>query len=303
MRAALIILNVFLITVIAFGFFGRLGGGGEGKDTTVRAVKKKNKRGKADSSPLQKKTEQPDAVRNPEDLLAQIVEHNIFNPDRCPNARVAGRRNNDRIEMTLVGTFVIGTHSGAIILQKNSSLNAMQNARQLMAPGGAPGMSPPRPPMRINAAGGGSWQQRRFFPGMNPQGRFTQNHLGGDGNSSSSPEVVYQQYVRCGETLANGYTLLSVSRTGAVLTKGSDKLELTLVEASKAAASNAGNTNSTSVLPPGMFPNMIPEMMRMFQQRRNRMMNSQGTFYGNNRQRNFSDRNRIQRQAAPGRNR
>ena len=57
------------------------------------------------------------------------------------------------------------------------------------------------------------------------------NH--GSISSSAAQKNSYRQYVRIGETLSNGYILVEVSRTRAVLTRGSDKMELEIQEASK----------------------------------------------------------------------
>ncbi|MGC8141259.1 hypothetical protein ACP3W2_27960, partial [Salmonella enterica] len=49
---------------------------------------------------------------------------------------------------------------------------------------------------------------------------------GQNNNNNNNKPVVYKQYVRLGETMANGYTLAEVDRNRVVLTRGNDKLEL-----------------------------------------------------------------------------
>ena len=65
------------------------------------------------------------------------------------------------------------------------------------------------------------------------------------GRQSNTPA---KQYVRLGETMANGYTLAEVTRTRAVLVRGNDKMELELQDPSKNRASRASRAprlNST----------------------------------------------------------
>lgn len=187
------------------------------------------------------------AERPAEELAASVVRRNIFDPARCPNARVIGRRpgGNARVTMTLAGTFAIGDVSGAIILQKQQN---QQRNMQFPMMGGMPRMMPGQQP---NQRGGNQVIRQRFQPWTG---------IPGQQQNQQEEIVVYKQYVRIGETMANGYKLESVSRTGAVLTKGSERMELTIVEASaNAGASSTGNQNNMNpwmMRPPWMMPGM-----------------------------------------------
>ena len=91
--------------------------------------------------------------------------------------------------------------------------------------------------------------------------------------------MTYKQYVRLGETLSNGYKLVEVNRDSVLLTRGSDKLELELLDASKntpqtARRNNRRTNTGTQMLQTlqnmqrmQMFQNM--QMMRMMRQNQN----------------------------------
>ena len=183
-----------------------------------------------------------------ESQLATIVDNNIFNPDRCPNAVFGGRGRSARVELTLVGTFEIGVSKGAIILQKTSSEN--RNFPNMTGMMGGPGMGPGGGDQSGQQSGGSRNSaanrqgagRNRFSGGGNRAGA-----AGGDSAAVGQATAV-KQYVRVGETLSNGYTLTEITRTGAVLTRGGDKMELELQDPSKnqstAAATNGNNRNN-----------------------------------------------------------
>lgn len=141
--------------------------------------------------------------------VEKIISADVFSNVRSPLANVRSGRN----EMTLVGTFKMGDVEGAIIKQTGS--NRQINPFLMQA-------------MRMSGAGGG----------------FTRWSAMG-GRQSNTP---FKQYVRLGETMANGYTLAEVTRTRAVLVRGNDKMELELQDPSKnrsAGRSNRPRLNST----------------------------------------------------------
>lgn len=189
-------------------------------------------------------------VESIDSLVATIIDNNIFNPDRCPNA-VFGRGRSSRVELSLVGTFEIGTRKGAIILQKTST-NDRNNFRSMMMGGmmGGPGGEMGGPPGMQDQQQGGAQRSassrqgagRTRFSGMGT--RNSGNTSGAAADSTATASV--KQYVRVGETLSNGYTLSEVTRTTATLTRGSDKMELELQDPSKNQTKAAATTNTRS---------------------------------------------------------
>ena len=181
----------------------------------------------------------------PEKQLETIVNADIFNPERAPNVSAWGR---GRTQISLVGTFKVGKVEGAIILQQVSQrVRGPLNTMGAMMPHDA--MMSMMNQIRSNTAGNqqtqgngvrrplGSMRQRWSM--INPALAQQQS-----GNNANAP---IKQYVRVGETLANGYTLAEVTRTKAVLTKGGDKMELELQDPSKntarrGAPARRGNT-------------------------------------------------------------
>ena len=234
------------------------------------------------ASRSQKKSVAPE-TRDPAVSITKVVEGNIFDPARCPGARIPGRRNsNAGLDMTLVGTFTIGELSGAVIMQKRKQ-NTVSPFPWMQGMGGMP-MS--MPAFQGNAQGGGFNNNRQGGPQGNAQGggfartrfgagdmyarwrRMQSRQQNGGNNSKNEAAVVYQQYVRVGETLANGYKLTAVTRTSATLMKNSEKIELELVEASRNAGADRGRNNNSNpsgsqwrgmgMMPPWM---MMPGMM------------------------------------------
>ena len=113
------------------------------------------------------------------------------------------------------------------------------------------------------------------------------NRQQGGSVAAGSNQLVYKQYVRVGETLSNGYKLVDVQREKVTLQRGSDKLELTIEEASKNAPAtarqqNRGNrqiNNTTRILQ--TMQNM--QRMQMFQNfQMMRMMNNNRPDMNNN---------------------
>ena len=221
MKNLLVAVNCILSVVIVILFISnvsKLGGGKPEFEVKKRSAKK------VQAAEPAKRTKLEIA---PEKQIETIVNSDIFNPERAPNVSAWGR---GRTQISLVGTFKVGKIEGAIILQQVSNrfnspasrmgammsydaMAQMMNARPQQG-AGANAQQRPR----------GSMRQRWSM--LNPQ---LAQQLAGD-RSTNTP---IKQYVRVGETLANGYTLAEVTRTKAVLTKGGDKMELELQDPSK----------------------------------------------------------------------
>lgn len=177
-----------------------------------------------------------------EKQIETIVNADIFNPERTPNVSPWNR---GRTQISLVGTFKVGKMEGAIILQQTfnrfqnqSRMGAMMShdaMMQMMQQNVNRGQNNTQNNIR---QGGnrrmGSMRQRWSM--LNPQ---LARQLSGD-----NQQTPVKQYVRVGETLANGYTLIEVTRTKAVLTKGGDKMELELQDPSKNVAKGSSGRRS-----------------------------------------------------------
>ena len=295
MKSILIILNVVLGCAVLWGgvrFFRNLV---PGQTKTAFTVKKR----KANPQKLKIEKFQPETTKQPQvstdAQIKRIVDRNIFNPDRCPNAGVWG--GNARVEMTLVGTFKIGKSQGAVILQKTQNRNfPFMPFGGMMGPGGGPGGGMPQRRMGIGRGGfgGGNNDQmrqndgdrggRRMLGGMrsiqsnrNAQGIV----LPGQTNNNNNKTVTYKQYVRLGETMANGYKLTEIAKNRVVLTRGSDRLELELVDPSVNAKKTPARTrppNQTQVMQQMLqsMQNMQrAQMMQGFQMMRMNQQNQQ----------------------------
>ena len=148
-----------------------------------------------------------------EEKFNAILNADIFNPERTPNAAF-GRRGN-RMELSLVGTFEAGKIRGAVILCRTNS-RQINPFMRMMWGGGPGGGMPGMPDMPSGGRGG----VRRF---MMPSGM-----MNGQRRNNGNNNDAVKQYVRLGETMPNGYTLTALTRTRATLTRGGDKMELEL---------------------------------------------------------------------------
>lgn len=211
------------------------------KEQTFEVKKRTAKRGPGQETVKRSNLEIPK-----EKQIETIVNADIFNQERTPNVSPWGR---GRTQITLVGTFKVGKMEGAIILQQNqnrfsmpSRMGAMMSHDAMMqmmqqninrGPNNAQGNAFPGGGRRM-----GSMRQRWSM--LNPQ---LARQLAGD-----NQQTPVKQYVRVGETLANGYTLTEVTRTKAVLTRDGDKMELELQDPSKnIARGNSGRRSSGNI--------------------------------------------------------
>ncbi len=257
MKTLLLAINLLLAALVVWSAakrFGAIAGGPQ-----VEYTVKKTPRTKPSSPVKPQKIESP---RNKiQDPVATLIEKNIFDQDRCPNANVPGGRNT-RVELSLVGTFTVGSSAGAIILQKTSAGN--RNFWNFMGgfPGGPGGPAGGRQ-MGIANQGGSNRngpRGRRAPGGRNRTGN-TRTAQGID-NRNPQGNVVYKQYVRLGETLSNGYTLTEVNFNKVTLRRGSDKLELELLDASQNAPQTAQNQNRRTSRG-NQFMQIMQNMQRM----------------------------------------
>lgn len=255
MRAALIVVNVLLAVWLLAVVASRLTGDGDVEEFSVKKSGSK-KNVPAASAAAPKST----TLLSLDSRMATIIDNNIFNSDRCPNA-MFGRGRSTRIELTLVGTFEIDGVKGAIIKQKAGSSN---NRGGFMGGPGGPGgrwggrnnssNSNTRSPIRVQLVDG-VW---RNFGGTDAATLQQQQQR--------EQTLTLRQYVRVGETLSNGYTLEEVSRTGAVLTRGSDRMELEIQDPSLGIAT----TSSSRQRRPNFFQQM--QQMQQMQMRQNFQM-------------------------------
>lgn len=298
MKGFLVALNIFLAVVLAYGLVANLKDFLKQREDAATAGLKRVKKKKG-SEPARKNVVSPQAGtavnaavpgRNEEEMIRNVAEKNIFNPERSPNAGV--RRG--RVQLTLVGTFTAGKVAGAIIkhnFQQNNNAN-------LFGPMGlfgmGQGMMPPREITTRSGGGGRAGRRggtqtgggmRSGSGGMRGGGMRAGGMRGGMmmgmmGNqssisASSSQRNAHRQYVRIGETLSNGYTLVEVSRTKAVLTRGSDKMELEIQEASKGnRRRTAPRRQSFSQTMQSLMQQNLRQMQNMARQNmyQNRMM-------------------------------
>lgn len=273
MKGLLITVNVILTLVVVWAGFQRLETF-SGKKKQEYTVKKRPDRKPVPKPAAGKKSE----PRSPKQDAEVVISKNIFSQDRSPNSTMGG---NARVELSLVGTFSIGSCTGAIIKQKTSNRN------NNFFPMGGPQMGGPQM--------GGRRQMGIAQRGGRP-GPAAMNRQQGGNVAAGSNQLVYKQYVRVGETLSNGYKLVDVQREKVTLQRGSDKLELTIEEASKNAPAtarqqNRGNrqiNNTTRILQ--TMQNM--QRMQMFQNfQMMRMMNNNRPDMNNNNNNNNNNRN------------
>lgn len=231
MKFAIVSLNIILVCFLVYAAAERFSNAKTSKTTIAVARRGTPKTGKNTPSVKPKVRETQETAPDAAVQAAVVSAGNIFDSARCENAQVFGRSNNKnsakKVDLTLVGMIIAGDRTGAIILQKDKTLNSMQNQQTMMRPG-----MPPQPVSNTS--------------------------------SSTEKDVVYKQFIRLGETLANGYTLTSVTRTGAVLEKGSERLELAMTEASKNAPS--ASTSATQTMQGSPFQNMTEEQRREFRE-------------------------------------
>lgn len=265
MKTALILFNVFLAAMLLWGVASHF----KSADKTVYTVKKHSsvRPVKTPAKSVLKASETRKKEMTPDEQLAKIIETNVFNADRCPNASTPGR--NTRVELSLVGTFKIGDCVGAIIKQKGSGAPARRNFPFPQGGPLPPGIMPPGRQMGISrndrTENVNTTNTRGAARGVRGQMKaiFSNITVAAAGN-----QVSYKQYVRLGETLSNGYTLAEVNRDSVLLTRGSDKLELELLDASKNAPQTVRRTNrrvNTGTQMLRTLQNM--QRMQMFQNR------------------------------------
>ena len=227
MRKLLIAINVVLGAILLWGF-----------SKNIAAHSNKNSANQLKLLPLPKAAKSENTKRSGVAPLAdvdesakKIIAHDVFNNVRSPLANVRS----SRTQLTLVGIFRCGKSEGAIIRQNNQNRQFNPYLAQMMAQGGMmnrPGMMGNRGGMGGNR--GGMMGNRGGMGGN----RFTSwSQVAG---RSSGAE---KQYVKVGETLSNGYTLAEVTRTGATLIRGNDRIELELQEPSRNRNNRGGNNN------------------------------------------------------------
>ena len=89
-----------------------------------------------------------------------------------------------------------------------------------------------------------------------------------------------KQYVKVGETLSNGYTLAEVTRTGATLIRGNDRIELELQDPSRNRNSGRNYNNNRGLNSTQQFQQaqmiMQGQMMRTMQQMQRTIQTNQG---------------------------
>ncbi len=238
MRKLLITVNIILGVFLLWGFAENIAA-----SNTSAANKNQIK-----LLPLPKNTKSDNKNKSAGQQLPQIDEAakkiialDVFNNVRSPLANVR----NSRTQLTLVGIFRCGKTEGAIIRQNSRNRQFNPYLAQMMMHSGMN-----RGGMNRGGMGGG---------------RFT-NWSQMSGRSAGAEK----QYVRVGDTLSNGYTLAEVTRTGATLIRGNDRIELELQDPSKNRASASRSSNNRRANPMQQFQQaqmfMQGQMMRTMQQ-------------------------------------
>ena len=182
------------------------------------------------------------AVESPEVTERKIdalVKRNVFNTERVPdapankNSASARAAQQVRADMSLVGTYTIGDSLGAIILQRlqgntQQQLKALQQKEYEQYQASATRVTDP----------GKKAEAATDSKAASEDGEGEDDGTGKKtvvmGNTTISANNVFRQHLKVGDTTVNGYTLVEVTRTSAVLTKDSERIELSLLKPSEA---------------------------------------------------------------------
>jgi hypothetical protein len=247
MKTPLILLNCLLAGGVCFAFVSNIRA--LSKDEQVVPVKRERKQLK--NADLQNAPAAP--VYTKDQQIQSILTANILNPDRSPNT--GARAQNRRVQLSLVGTFKIGKSEGAIIrvkgaaapnrfMQMGGGMFGMPGMGVMPGMGGMPGGTAAAPAgnnnqnnaasgPRVNA--GRSEGRGGMMSGADSRVRFTSmfRQMAGDEEDTDSATTGTKQYVKVGETLASGHTLVEVQRFKVILSRGGSKTELLLEDPSK----------------------------------------------------------------------
>lgn len=239
MRTPLIILNCLLAGGVCFAFVGNIKAlTKEEQVVPVKRTQKNLRKNPKDSAPAP-------VVYTPEQQVQGILTANIFNPDRSPNTGARGR--NRRVQLSLVGTFKIGKSEGAIIRVRgavNQNRFMQMGGGMFGMPGmpGMPGVAPNGANQQQNNANnrvrmnsGSSEGRGGMMAGNDNRMRFTSmfRQMSGEEEDADSATTGTKQYVKVGETLSSGHTLVEVQRFRVILSRGGSKTELLLEDPSK----------------------------------------------------------------------
>ena len=254
MKTPLILLNCLLAGGVCFAFISNIKS--ISQEEQVVPVKRDRKNLISTNAPA---AEAP-VVFTKDQQLQTILTANILNPDRSPNT--GARAQNRRVQLSLVGTFKIGKSEGAIIRIRGA---VNQNRFMQMGGGmfGMPGMGMPgmgMPGMGMPMGGPGvlpgnqvNVQQNNqqnvdprrnagraegrggMMAGTDNRMRFSSmmRQMSGEEEDADSATTGTKQYVKVGETLASGHTLVEVQRFKVILSRGGTKTELLLEDPSK----------------------------------------------------------------------
>ena len=238
MKSPLILLNCLLAGGVCFAFVSNIRN--LSKEEQVVPVKRTRKV----IAPARTNTEPAAPPLTPEQQVQNILTANILNPDRSPNTGARGR--NRRVQLSLVGTFKIGKSEGAIIRVRGAVAQNrfMQMGGGMFGMPGMPGMAAPGAQnaqnntqnaagLRINS--GRSEGRGGMMSGDDNRMRFTSmfRQMSGEEEDVDSATTGTKQYVKVGETLASGHTLVEVQRFKVILSRGGTKTELLLEDPSK----------------------------------------------------------------------
>ena len=254
MRKLLVMINLILGVFLLWGFAKNIAASNaqNAKKNQIKLLPLP-KASKSDS----KNKAAAQALPEVDEAAKKIIALDVFNNVRSPLANVR----NSRTQLTLVGIFRCGKTEGAIIRQNSRNRQFNPYLAQMMMQSGMMN--------RGNMGGGNRGGNRGGMGG----GRFTSWSQMSGRNSGAE-----KQYVRVGDTLSNGYTLAEVTRTGATLIRGNDRIELELQDPSKNRASSNRNNNNRRINPTQQFQQaqmiMQGQMMRSIQQMQRSMQNS-----------------------------
>ena len=245
MKTPLILLNCLLAGGVCFAFVSNIRS--LSKEEQVVPVKRSPKVIKS----LLPGSQPSEAPLTPDQQLQSILTANILNPERSPNT--GARAQNRRVRLSLVGTFKIGKSEGAIIrvqgavnpnrfMQMGGGMFGMPGMPGMGGmPGGMPGAvaqgnaqnSNNAVGPRINA--GRSEGRGGMMSGQDSRVRFSSmfRQMAGESDDSDSATTGTKQYVKVGETLSSGHTLVEVQRFKVILSRGGSKTELLLEDPSK----------------------------------------------------------------------